>query len=135
MEIQLIKADTADCFKSSELMMRASESSKSLKTKHYRVIADCGEVAFVSLDRWPEPEISRMVIYEIFVLRNMRRKGIGTALLTEIEKVAMQEGFRKTYLRPSTLDCTFSQTDMVNWYLCKGYNFDLAMTGSMQKQL
>jgi hypothetical protein len=67
MEIQLIKIEAEDWFESSELRTRARESSKSPKTIHYRVLADDVEAAFVSLDRWPEPEVSQMVVYEIFV--------------------------------------------------------------------
>lgn len=133
MKIQLIKIKTADCFESIELRTRARESSKSLKTIHYRVLADGFEVAFVSLDRWPEPEISQMVVYEIFVPRDMRGKGIGSVVLSEIEKVAIIEGFQKMHLRPYPLDPETMQRKLNDWYLHKGYSWDPNVACDMEK--
>ena len=76
-----------------------------------------------------------MVLYEIFVKRDMRRKGIGTAVLSEIEKIAVEEGFLKIRLRPSPLDREMSQWELVNWYLREGYDWELNSSGNMEKQL
>lgn len=54
MKIDLIEIESLDSVSLPELKSRALESSKSLKTTHYRVLADGKEVAFTSLDRWPE---------------------------------------------------------------------------------
>lgn len=135
MKIQLIKIELEDCFESSELRTRARESPKSPKTIHYRALADGVEVAFISLDRWPEPEVSQMVVYEIFVPRDMRRKGIGSAALTEIEKVAILEGFHKMHLRPYPLDPETNQAKLNDWYLHKGYYWDSNGTCEMEKYI
>lgn len=134
-KIQLIKIDTEDSFESLELRARVRESSKSPKTIHYRVLADDVETAFISLDRWPEPEINQMVVYEIFVPRDTRRKGFGSMVLAEIEKVAIQEGFRKIHLRSHSLDRETKQMKLNNWYLRKGYNWDPNVTGEMEKDI
>ena len=111
------------------------ESTKSPKTIHYRVLANNVEVAFVSLDRWPEPKVNQMVVYEIFIPKNLRRKGIGSAVLDEIEKIAIQEGFQKVHLRPSSLDCGTMQSKLNDWYLNKGYKWDPLITSDMEKNL
>ena len=135
MKFQLLKIEVEDSFESEELRTRARESSKSPKTMHYRVLADGVEAAFVSLDRWPEPEISQMVVYEIFVPRDIRRKGIGSAVLAEIEKVAILEGFHKMHLRPHPLDLETNQAKLNDWYLNKGYYWDPNVTCEMEKYI
>lgn len=135
MKIQLIQIESPDCFKSSELSKRAVESTKSPKTTHYRVLADGIEVAFASLDRWPEPQFSQMVVYEIFVPQAMRGKGVATAVLSEVEKIAIEEGFQKIHLRPLPLDQQTSQTKLTDWYRNRGYDWDPIVTGDMEKRL
>lgn len=135
MTISLIEILSADCFESSELLLRAIESVKSLKTRHYRVLADGLEAAFLSLDRWPEPSISQMVVYEIYVPRSMRRKGIASAVLAEVEFVARREGFLKMHLRPSPLDSELSKIELEEWYKRRGYNCDPLIVGDMEKFL
>lgn len=135
MKIQLLEIMTQNSFKSPELIARAQESTKSPKTIHYRALIDCDEAAFVSLDRWAEPEVRQMVLYEIFVPRLMRRRGIATAVLAEIERIAMEEGFQKICLRPSPLDHKLSQKELSEWYRRRGYDWDPLICGDMVKQL
>lgn len=135
MTISLIEILSADCFESSELMLRAIESVKSPKTRHYRVLANGLEAAFLSLDRWPEPSISQMVVYEIYVPHSMRRKGIASAVLAEVEFVARREGFQKMHLRPSPLDSELSKAELEEWYQRRGYNWDPVVVGDMEKFL
>jgi GNAT superfamily N-acetyltransferase len=135
MKIQFIHIVSPDYIESSELRKRAVESSKSHKTIHYLVLADGVEVAFVSLDRWPESHISQMVLYEIYVPRAMRGNGIATAVLDEVEKIAIKEGFKKMHLRPSSLDNETSQTKLIEWYRRKGYDWDQVSTADMEKSI
>jgi hypothetical protein len=115
------------------LRKRAQESSKSIKTIHYRCIADGQEVAFVSLDRWPE--LGEMVLYEIFVPRELRRQGIGSAALSEVENTAINEGMFLIRLRPRPLDGGISEADLAKWYSQRGYECDPNIAGDMQKKL
>ena len=135
MRISIVKSEASDSFLSPELQTRAKESSKTPQTTHYRVLANDREVAFVSLGRPFEARAGQMVLYEIFVKRDMRRKGIGTAVLSGIETMAMREGFRKMRLRPSPLDRETSQWELVSWYLREGYDWELNSSGNMEKQL
>jgi GNAT superfamily N-acetyltransferase len=135
LNILFTKVETEDRFEASELRTRARESTKSKKTTHYRVLADDVEVAFVSLDRWPEPDVSQMVVCEIFIPRDLRRKGIGAIILDEIEKVAIKEGFKKVHLRPWPLDSELMQTKLNAWYLNKGYKWHPIITSDMEKDI
>lgn len=133
--INLIKIEAPDSFLLTELKTRAIESPKSIKTTHYRALSDGKEVAFVSLDRWPEPEFNQMVIYEIYVPVSSRRKGIGRTVLTEIERIAEKEGFERIRLRPFPLNQEISYEDLTGWYIRRGYNWDPVITGEMEKAL
>ena len=97
--------------------------------------ADGIEVAFVSLDRWPEPQTNPMVVYEIYIQKDRRRKGIGTGVLSEIENLAIREGFTKLRLRPSPLDRETSESELVNWYLRHGYKWAATTSNEMEKEL
>jgi GNAT superfamily N-acetyltransferase len=133
MEIRLIEAVTHLDFESPELRKRAQESSKSIKTTHYRAIANTREVAFVSLDRWPE--LGHMVLYEIFIAKKLRRQGIGSDVLAEVESTAIKEEVYVMRLRPKPLDEGISQQELDNWYARRGYAQDSTITGEMQKNL
>lgn len=76
-----------------------------------------------------------MVIYEIFVPKAMRRLGIASAVLAEIERISIAEGFKKIHLRPSPLDHDISQKELADWYIRRGYCWDTIITGDMEKQL
>jgi len=128
-----ITETTAESFELLELRERAVLSSKSPKTKHYRVEVDSKEAAFLSLDRWPEPDYSQLVIYEIFVSQTMRMKGVATAILKEVEQIAIKEGFQKLHLRPSPLESEMPKGILENWYIRRGFSWDPVITGDMEK--
>ncbi len=132
MTILLIKSMVPSDFEFPELRQRSQESSKSENTIHYRVTKDGQEVAFISLDRWPTPNY--MVLYEIYVAKKMRRQGIGTAVLAEVENAAIKEGISKMLVCPRPLDQEISQQGLVEWYAHLGYHLD-ANTNDMEKDL
>ena len=97
-----MQTKTANDFANPELNKRAEESYRSNKTRHYIALAQSKEIAFVSLDRWPE--LSQMLVYEIFVTPSCRRQGVASAVLNEIEHISACEGFSIVRLSPSPLD-------------------------------
>ncbi len=135
MEIVLIEAETPDSFRHPELKVRAIISTKCKKTIHYKALADGEEVAFVSLDRWPETEFNHMVVYEIFVPRSLRCKGFGRAALAEAERIARIEGFKKIRLRPLPLDQKISKEELTEWYIRRGYEKDNLIADGLEKTL
>jgi len=124
-----------DCFMLSELKARAIKSTRSPKTMHYRVFTDGAEIAFLSVDRWPEAEFNLIVVYEIFVPRSLRRKGIGSAVLAEIEQLATKEGFQRVHLKPCPLDSDITSAELAEWYEKRGYSWDPLVPGNMEKHL
>jgi GNAT superfamily N-acetyltransferase len=135
MKISFDETSSAESFDSQDLKTRTIESSKTKKTRHYRVVVNGLEAAFLSLDRWPEPEINQIVIYELYVAPAMRGRGIGSAVLAEVELLAIKEGFHKVHLRPVPLDRETSEDELINWYLHRGYSWDPAIADEMEKVL
>jgi hypothetical protein len=131
MDITLVQTKGPNDFKIPELTKRAHESSRSKKTRHYKALAQSEEVAFVSLDRWPE--LSQMVIYEIFVPRSTRRQGIASAVLNEVERISACEGLSIVRLAPAPLDAGITKDALYDWYGRRGYVSDPDISGELFK--
>ena len=121
MKIKLVEIDNSTTLANRELRSRCTQSSKSLKTTHYIAYDSDTEVAFVSIDRWPEASINCLVLYEIFVPSELRGTGIGSHVLQYIEKVALQERYDLIRLYPQPLDKHTDPTKLANWYHKNGY--------------
>ncbi len=119
MAITLVKTNGSGDFKDSELKKRSKESSLSPKTLHYKAMAHSKEVAFVSLDRWPE--LSEMVVYDLFVPVHTRRHGIATAVLNEVERISACEGFSTISIFASPLNHGITEDALCDWYSRRGY--------------
>jgi GNAT superfamily N-acetyltransferase len=119
MVITLIQANGFSDFEVPGLKKRAQESTLSPKTKHYKAMAHSKEVAFVSLDRWPE--LGEMAVYEIYVPPSARRQGIATAVLNETERISACEGFSTVSLFASPLDHGITEDALCDWYSRRGY--------------
>jgi GNAT superfamily N-acetyltransferase len=103
-----------------EIQRRARNGSKAKITKHYAAYEGSQEVAFVALDRHPQ-DSERLTLYEMFVPRALRRNGIGTRLLKEIERIARDEGYSSVHLCPEPLDAAYSREGLIAWYAERGY--------------
>lgn len=149
MNITLVETKGPDNFEIPELKKRAQESTKSLLTKHYKALLQSREVAFVSLDRWsyvsllatrPVAEFAfqslwrepfKMVIYEIFVPQFLRRQGIASAILNEIERIAACEGLSLVRIGPSSIDAGITKDALIGWYIRRGYVHDSGGSGEL----
>lgn len=133
MKIALAEIQHANCCETPELRRRAHDIAKSNKTTCYRALWDGREVAFVALDRWPE--IDRIVLYELFVPKQLRRQGFGTMVLSEVEREALREGFSGVRLCPEPLDPNFSKRSLIEWYGQHGYQVVPLVPGEMEKRV
>ena len=62
-----------------------------------------------------------MVIDELFIKPQFRRRGFGTQLLRQAEKMAGEIGLKHISLRPSPID-TMNMTVLKKWYSDRGYS-------------
>jgi GNAT superfamily N-acetyltransferase len=104
---------------------RAVCSSRGRYTKHCVVYHQGSEVAFLSVD--PRPDLNLLVIYEIFVVPEIRRRGMGTRALLAAEDLARNTGFPRVRLVPKALgyppgdQCDRETARLIEWYERHGY--------------
>lgn len=118
MELKEIKEPST--IKRSALRERAERGLAKISHK-YLAFLDGEEVAFVVLDLWRPPR--PMVIYEVFVDPEFRRKGIGANVLLKIEPIASEKGYSEIVLVPRPLTEEVSDEDLVRWYQKQGYDW------------
>lgn len=69
----------------------AKDGSKAVVTRHFVAVENHEEVAFVSLDIFP-PSQQPLCLYTLVVPKLLRRKGIGSRVLAEVERQAREMG-------------------------------------------
>lgn len=129
--IRLVKVTSNDELDEPELCQRFRVSTKSRKTVSYRALREQCEVAFVAIDRWPE--IERLVLYELFVPRHLRKQNVGSAVLRVVEQMAAEEGFAAVRLYPNSLEMPADQTSLERWYQKRGYKPVSDQTSDLEK--
>lgn len=132
MAITLSEIHHPDEFINRELRVMARYSRKYKLTTWYRVRWDGEEVAFLAIDRRPD---RHLIPHVLVVPRDLRRRGIGSAVLREVEQLAQDEGFGSVRVWPRPLDPTFDQQALESWYRKRGYEGAADGTGEMEKRL
>ena len=98
---------------------RAVNSSKSYQTIHFLAFEEEQEVAFLSVDT--RPNVPYLVLYELFVPRQLRNRGIGSRVLIQVEVLARNLGYEKITVFPSPLELDFPKERLWKWYRKHGY--------------
>lgn len=89
------------------------------KTQTFVVLRDGVEVGLLIYEDWGTSE---GLIYEIFVLREARGRGVGAWMLAQAEHIAFELGCTSVKLEARSLDrdqCT--DEALIKWYERKGY--------------
>jgi GNAT superfamily N-acetyltransferase len=84
--------------------------------------------AFAAIDLEPV-----FFVYELYVFREHRRSGIGTWVLTEVEKLAATEGRSKLFVRPRPLDSDIDEAQLTDWYRKRGFNESDEISDAFEK--
>jgi hypothetical protein len=113
----LIRIEKGFAIQSAEIRRRHAHLRPSRLTVSYVGLDSGREVAFVALDWWPE----FVALYELYVPVGLRNVGVGTAVLKEVERFAVQEGCSALHLLPSPLDESTSRDSLTRWYSKRGY--------------
>jgi GNAT superfamily N-acetyltransferase len=103
-----------------EIRRSAKDGSRSNVTEHFLAIENNEEVAFVSLDVFP-PVPPPLVLYTLVVPKALRGNGVGSRVLAEVERIARELGYEKVLLRPKSLDKSWSNERLREWYSKRGY--------------
>jgi len=123
--LQIVQLVDSHSVANEALRDRAVSSSRGQYTKQYVVYDQGNEVAFLSVD--PRPDLNLFVIYEIFVVPEIRFRGMGTRVLLAAENLARQAGFPRTRLVPRALgnppgeERERQTAKLIEWYERHGY--------------
>lgn len=89
------------------------------KTHDFIALLGDAEAGLLIYEDWGNPE---GLIYEIFVLSDSRKRGVGNWILSQAEDIAAELGHTKIRLDARTLDRDhMSHNDLTAWYQRKGY--------------
>lgn len=114
-----------------EIKNRAISSSKAKYTKHYVAKENGNEIGFISLD--VNPNVEYLVLYEVFVPHNLRKKGYGSRLLAEVESMAKNLKYRKVTVNPEPFERDYPKNNLIEWYKRNGYCEMASGTGELEK--
>lgn len=114
-----------------EIRNRAMSSPKAKNTKHYVAKESGNEIGFVAIDA--NPNVEYLVLYEIFVPRNLRKKGYGSTLLVEVESMAKILKYRKVTVNPEPFERDYPKSQLIKWYKSQGYCEMASGTGELEK--
>lgn len=116
--LEITKINTIDEVNNAVIRERA-ERARNGKSQEFCARLNGTEVALLSYENWSED--SSGFIYEIYVLPDFRKRGIGGELLSHAESVARQLGHRKIRLKANAFDHTVDIKWLISWYTRKGY--------------
>ncbi len=75
------------------------------------------EISFLELAE----EITGLVLYELYIKSKFRKKGYGTKILIELEKMAVSLGFQSVVVRPVPISNDISEGKLIAWYKSNSY--------------
>lgn len=103
----------------SEVLRERILKGASPNTREFIILLDDEEAGLLIYEDWGRPQ---SFIYEIFVLRDARKHGIGTWILSQAELVAIGLGRTSISLTARSLcQDQLSDEELVSWYEKQGY--------------
>jgi GNAT superfamily N-acetyltransferase len=113
-----INIEPVNTLKSSTLCKRA-ERANGGRSQEFVALVNGEEAALLSYEYWSDQSVG--FIYEIFVLPEFRKQGIGALLLSYAEERARQLHCTYIRLEPYALDQVTDRDRLVAWYTKNGY--------------
>ena len=104
-------------FSSSELQARADSNPLQDGRKQYLVKLGDREAAYLSFDVFLPDEVN---LYEVFVARELRNRGAGSACIQFAIELTKKLGKSKLTVRPKPLS-EQSKGDLIAWYMRHGF--------------
>ena len=117
----------------SEVLRERVLKGKTPNTREFIIFLDDEEGGLLIYEDWGRPE---SYIYEIFVLHNARKHGVGTWILSQAELVALELGRTSISLTARSL-CReeLSDEELVSWYEKHGYVRSSVEKNTLKKHL
>lgn len=131
--IELKYVTNPEALVNEEIRNRAISSPKVKNTRQYVAKENGIEIGFISIDA--HPNVDNLVLYEVFVPRNLRKKGYGSKLLVEAERMAKNLKYRKVTVNPEPFERDYPKKQLVEWYKKHGYCEIASETAELEKIL
>ena len=103
-------------------------------SRQFVALVDNEEAGLLILEHFPCNNLA--FVYEIYVLTEYRKIGVGNLLLLRAEAVALGLSCKTLRLLVRSLDQEFINDEvLMSWYSRKGFDRDVSEDGYMQKYL
>lgn len=116
--MRILEVKTISAIGSAELRLRAEQARVSESLQFIAKELDV-EVGFLSLDFQEDRQLCQ--IYEVMVLPEYRRRGLGRELVAFAEHVAKSRACSRIQLTPQPLDPSIDREWLWEWYRKLGY--------------
>ncbi|MDH3973723.1 MAG: GNAT family N-acetyltransferase [Deltaproteobacteria bacterium] len=133
MEVVLKELARDSVIKDRVLRKRARDCARISFTKHYVVFSDEKEIAYLAIDHMPGTDY--LLLYEIFIKKEYRNKGIGSRVLARVESIAGELGYSKVALHAESFDKDIPKKSIENWYIKRGYSPSESLEKALEKIL
>ncbi len=102
-----------------EIKNHAMKCGASKLTQFFALDDDGFWVGYVSLDI--NKDADYLVLNVLFMLERFRRQGYGRQAVQNVEAIAIDQGYKKVFVKSQPLDGDISRGDLVSWYMQQGY--------------
>ncbi|WP_447920130.1 GNAT family N-acetyltransferase [Achromobacter aegrifaciens] len=110
------------------------ENGKRLGTREFVALNDGVEVGLLIFEHFPNHSLG--FVYEIYVLKKFRGKGVGNLLLSQAEAVALDCACKMLRLTARSLDQELIDDEyLMSWYGRRGFIRDVSDPSDMLKNL
>ena len=114
-----------------QLLRERAQQAKVEQSRQF--VAHENELAYLSFDN--RSDINTGVLYEIFVLPQYRSHGLGTALVSCAEGIALTIGCGRVRVSPRAFDASVNQHWLETWYSKQGYSVSNDGSTEFEKSL
>ena len=133
MELILKELVRQSVIKDRTLRKRARECARISVTKHYIISCEKEEVAYLAIDHMPG--VDYILLYEIFIKENFRKRGIGSEILIRVENLGRELGYSKVVLHAQSFDKNIPKETIEAWYIKRGYIPSKSLKNALEKRL
>ena len=102
-----------------QLLRARATQSKVSRSRQFIARFDGLEAGYMSFDDRSDIEVG--ILYDLIILPNFRRKGIGLALVHKAETLSRSLGYKRMRTCPRAFDESVNQNWLEMWYKNQGY--------------
>jgi GNAT superfamily N-acetyltransferase len=120
-----------------DLIRERASYPKGKRSRQFLARVNGREAGYLCYDDRSDMKIKTGVPYEVFVLPEFRRQGVGSRVLSFAEELALSLNCSRMRLRPTSFDIdqSVTQEQRKSWFTKMGYRLACDGTGEFEKSL